>query len=80
MKKSYIVTFIVLLIDQLSKIYVKLILISMKALKFSIKIGGIDFHVENPGMAYGLQFGGFTWQICTCDHQNFLNWRNDLSF
>ena len=40
MKKIVLVTFIVLLIDQLSKIYVKLILISMKALKFSGKIGG----------------------------------------
>ena len=20
----------------------------------------------------------FTWQICTCDYQNFLNWWNDL--
>ncbi len=58
MKKIVLVTFIVLLIDQLSKIYVK----THFNLNESIEVFGLDWwrftFVENPGMAYGLQFGG----------------------
>ena len=58
MKKIVLVTFIVLLIDQLSKIYVK----THFNLNESIEVFGQDWwrltFVENPGMAYGLQFGG----------------------
>lgn len=56
MKKIALVTFLILLIDQLTKIYVKT--------NFQLNEGvpvfpGFEIKfVENPGMAYGLQFGG----------------------
>lgn len=56
MKKIALVTFLILLIDQLTKIYVKT--------NFNLNEGvsvipGFEIKfVENPGMAYGLQFGG----------------------
>ena len=56
MKKIALVTFLILLIDQLTKIYVKT--------NFNLNedvsvIPGFEIKfVENPGMAYGLQFGG----------------------
>lgn len=58
MKKIAIVTILVLLIDQISKIYIK----THFHLGESIPVLGQDWFrltfVENPGMAYGLQFGG----------------------
>lgn len=58
MKKIAIVTILVLLIDQISKIYIK----THFHLGESISVLGQDWFrltfVENPGMAYGLQFGG----------------------
>ncbi len=58
MKKIAIVTFIILLIDQVSKFYIK----THFQLGESIPVLGLDWFrltfVENPGMAYGLQFGG----------------------
>lgn len=58
MKKIALVTFLVLLIDQLTKIYVK----THFGLNESIPVLGQNWwritFVENPGMAYGLQFGG----------------------
>ncbi|MEN4762818.1 MULTISPECIES: lipoprotein signal peptidase [unclassified Chryseobacterium] len=56
MKKILFVTFLILLIDQASKIYVK----THFNLDDSISVlPGFKFtFVENPGMAYGLHFGG----------------------
>ncbi|KMQ65922.1 peptidase A8 [Chryseobacterium sp. FH2] len=56
MKKIVAVTFLILLIDQASKIYVK----THFNLDDSISIlpGFKLTFVENPGMAYGLHFGG----------------------
>lgn len=58
MKKIAIITFLVLLIDQVSKIYIK----TNFHLGESIPVLGLDWFrltfVENPGMAYGVQFGG----------------------
>ena len=58
MKKIIAITFIILLIDQFSKIYVK----THFYLGESINVFGLDWFkltfVENPGMAYGLHFGG----------------------
>ena len=58
MKKIAIITFIILLIDQFSKIYIK----TTFQLGESVPIFGQDWarltFVENPGMAYGFQFGG----------------------
>lgn len=56
MKKILLVTFLILLIDQASKIYVK----THFYLNDSISIlpGFKLTFVENPGMAYGLHFGG----------------------
>lgn len=58
MKKIAIITFLVLLIDQASKIYIK----THFELGESLLIWGVDWFrltfVENPGMAYGVQFGG----------------------
>lgn len=56
MKKIVLVTFLILLLDQVSKIYIK----THFALNESREIFPwfkLTF-VENPGMAYGLQFGG----------------------
>ena len=56
MKKIALITFIILLIDQISKIYVK----THFHLGESVDVlPGFKFtFVENPGMAYGFQFGG----------------------
>lgn len=58
MKKIAIITFLVLLIDQISKIYIK----THFELGESVSVWGLDWFrltfVENPGMAYGVQFGG----------------------
>lgn len=58
MKKIVAITFLILFIDQWSKIYVK----THFQLNESLAIFGLDWwritFVENPGMAYGLQFGG----------------------
>lgn len=58
MKKIALVTFLILLIDQASKIYVK----THFYLGDSIPVIGKDWFqltfVENPGMAYGFEFGG----------------------
>ena len=58
MKKIALVTFIMLLIDQISKIYIK----THFELGESIPVLGQDWFrmtfVENPGMAYGFHFGG----------------------
>ena len=58
MKKIILITFIILLIDQFSKIYIK----THFFLGESINVFGLNWFkltfVENPGMAYGLHFGG----------------------
>ena len=58
MKKIIFITALVLLIDQLSKFYIK----THFHLGESIPVFGLDWFrltfVENPGMAYGMQFGG----------------------
>ena len=56
MKKIALVTFIILLIDQISKIYIK----THFHLGESVDVfpGFKLTFVENPGMAYGFQFGG----------------------
>lgn len=58
MKKIALITFIILLIDQVSKIYIK----THFQLGESVPVLGQDWFrltfVENPGMAYGFHFGG----------------------
>lgn len=58
MKKIIFITLFVLLIDQASKIYIK----THFNLNESITVFGLNWwrltFVENPGMAYGFQFGG----------------------
>ncbi|PZU83178.1 MAG: lipoprotein signal peptidase [Chryseobacterium sp.] len=58
MKKIIAITFLILLLDQFSKIYVK----THFHLGESIEVFGLSWFkltfVENPGMAYGLHFGG----------------------
>ncbi|SDI34371.1 signal peptidase II [Chryseobacterium taeanense] len=56
MKKIVLVTFLILLIDQVSKIYIK----THFELNDSVSVlpGFKLTFVENPGMAYGLHFGG----------------------
>lgn len=58
MKKIALITFLILLLDQLSKIYIK----TTFNLNESVTVFGLDWwrltFVENPGMAYGVQFGG----------------------
>ena len=58
MKKIILLTLLILLIDQGSKFYIK----TNFHLGDSVPILGLDWFrltfVENPGMAYGLQFGG----------------------
>ncbi|WP_346983413.1 lipoprotein signal peptidase [Chryseobacterium sp. POE27] len=56
MKKIVFVTFLILLIDQISKIYIK----THFELNDSVSVfpGFRLTFVENPGMAYGLHFGG----------------------
>ena len=63
MKKAVFVIFIVLLIDQLSKIYIK----THFFLGEEINIFGLDWarlrFVENKGMAWGFEFGGKTGKL-----------------
>ena len=61
MKKVFLITFLILLIDQISKIYVKTnFFLGEDVEVFSwFKIA----FVENPGMAYGMEFGGVTGKI-----------------
>jgi len=58
MKKIVAITVLILLIDQFSKIYIK----THFYLGESVNVFGLDWFkltfVENPGMAYGLHFGG----------------------
>ncbi|HCN11432.1 MAG TPA: lipoprotein signal peptidase, partial [Chryseobacterium sp.] len=58
MKKIALITFIILLIDQVSKFYIK----THFQLGESVPVFGQDWFrltfVENPGMAYGFHFGG----------------------
>lgn len=58
MKKITLITIVILAIDQLSKLYIK----SNFHLGESLPVLGQDWFrltfVENPGMAYGFQFGG----------------------
>jgi Lipoprotein signal peptidase len=58
MKKIVAITFLILLIDQFSKIYIK----THFQLGESVNVFGLSWFkmtfVENPGMAYGLHFGG----------------------
>ncbi len=60
MKKIGIIVLVVLLIDQLSKFYIKT---NFEYWEF-YKVFGQDWFqlkfVENPGMAYGAEFGGLT--------------------
>lgn len=61
MKKVLWITFFILLLDQVSKIYIK----THFHLHEEIKV--LDWfyltYVENPGMAYGVQLGGFIGKI-----------------
>ena len=50
----------------------------MKALKFSGKIWRFTFRRKSRNGLW-FQFGGLFGKYAL-DHQNFLNWRNDLSF
>ena len=61
MKKVFLITFLVILIDQISKFYVKTnFYLGEDVEVFSwFKIA----FVENPGMAYGMEFGGVTGKI-----------------
>ena len=63
MKKATFVIFIVLLIDQLSKIYIK----THFSLGEEVDILGLSWakikFVENNGMAWGLEFGGRTGKL-----------------
>lgn len=58
MKKIALITFLILLLDQASKFYIK----THFHLGESVEIFGLSWarltFVENPGMAYGVQFGG----------------------
>ncbi len=58
MKKITLITLIILVIDQVSKYYIK----TNFQLGESLPVFGLDWFrltfVENPGMAYGLHFGG----------------------
>ncbi len=58
MKKIALITLLILIIDQASKIYVK----THFHLGESVEVFGLSWFrltfVENPGMAYGLHFGG----------------------
>lgn len=58
MKKIALITFLILLIDQASKFYIK----THFHLGESVEVFGLSWFrltfVENPGMAYGVQFGG----------------------
>lgn len=58
MKKAFIIIIIVLLIDQISKVYIK----THFVLSEEIKVFGLDWmrihFLENNGMAWGKEFGG----------------------
>ena len=57
MKKAVLTVFLVLVLDQVSKIWVKTQMIYDE----SIPVLGHWFYIhfiENPGMAFGLEFGG----------------------
>ncbi len=56
MKKIALITFIILLIDQLSKLYIKTNFYLGESV--DVMPGFKLTFVENPGMAYGFQFGG----------------------
>lgn len=60
MKKIGIIVLVILIIDQLSKFYIK----TNFHLNEGINVFGLDWFqlkfVENPGMAYGAEFGGLT--------------------
>jgi signal peptidase II len=63
LKKVGIIVLLVLFIDQLSKFYIK----THFHLNEGINVFGLDWFqlkfVENPGMAYGAEFGGLTGKI-----------------
>lgn len=61
MKKVFWVTLIVLLLDQISKFYIKLNFEYGESVEL---LSWFHLHfIENPGMAYGLQFGGETGKL-----------------
>lgn len=61
MKKVLVIAFIVLLIDQITKIYVKTHFFLHEEVNV---LGWFNItYVENPGMAYGVQWGGFLGKI-----------------
>lgn len=57
MKKALIIIFIVLIIDQLSKFWVKTNMFIGESIPFLGKQGQIYF-IENEGMAFGMELGG----------------------
>jgi len=63
LKKVGIIVFLVLLLDQIVKFYIK----THFHLNEGINVFGLDWFqlkfVENPGMAYGAEFGGLTGKI-----------------
>jgi len=61
-KKAFLLAFVIVLVDQLSKIWVKLNMLYNE----SIPVFGSWFYIhfiENPGMAYGLELGGSTGKL-----------------
>lgn len=70
MKKVVLITILILLIDQISKFYVKTnFFLGEDVEVFSwFKIA----FVENPGMAYGMEFGGLTGKIILTISRIFL--------
>src|SRR5690349_15610467 len=58
LKKAYLIVFLVLLIDQISKIYIK----THFRLDDFIEVGGLDWFrihfIENEGMAWGAEIPG----------------------
>ena len=79
MKKIALITFLVLLLDQASKIYIK----THFSINESINVFGLDWwkitFVENPGMAYGIQWWTSR-EIFIGNSKSFLNRRNGLPF
>ncbi|MCK5536442.1 MAG: signal peptidase II, partial [Bacteroidales bacterium] len=63
MKKALIIVVLILVIDQISKIYVK----THFELSESIRVMGLDwfqiYFVQNNGMAWGTEFGGKTGKL-----------------
>ena len=72
MKKVALVVFIILLIDQVTKIYVK----THMAIGESFNVAGLDWFqihfVENPGAAYGFHLGGYTGKLILSALRIFL--------